>query len=103
VVEFFFSAFAGVTILLLQQADIYFSIAACWFQLVLGKFPSPHFDLAAHFLLLTFKIILIHLILPNHLRYAAPVYAGARDSLVRRLFRLYLPHETAKALAENLM
>ena len=58
-VEFLFGVPAGA-ILLLEQADNLFGIAACLFQVIVGELAPPLFDLAAHFLSLAFEDILVH-------------------------------------------
>ena len=60
-VEFLFGALAGVAILLLEQADDLFGIAARLFQIIVGELAPPLFDLAPHFLPLAFENILVHM------------------------------------------
>lgn len=62
-VKLLFGALAGVAILLLEQADDLFGIAGRLFQVVVGEFAPPFFDLAAHFLPLAFEDILIHILI----------------------------------------
>jgi hypothetical protein len=47
----------------LEQADELVGIAAHPFQVVVGEFAPPFFDLAAHFLPLAFKYILIQYVI----------------------------------------
>lgn len=60
-IEFLFGALVGVTIILLEQAEDLFGIAARLFQIIVGEFAAPLFDLASHFLPLAFENILVHM------------------------------------------
>ena len=59
-IEFLFGALAGVAISLLEHADDLFGIAACLFQVIVGEFTPPLFELAAHSLPLAIEYVLVH-------------------------------------------
>jgi hypothetical protein len=75
-VELIFGALACVTILLLEQADNLFCIAARLFQVIIGDLPPPFFNLAAHFLPLAFENIFIHDVILFIFRESYPLLAN---------------------------
>jgi hypothetical protein len=63
----------------LEQANDLFGITACSVQVIVSELAPPLFDLAAHFLPLTFENVLVHFTLLLILRISCPYFLRRRS------------------------
>ena len=76
---------AGITIFLLKQANEHLELTGYLVQVIICELASPDFGFASHLFPLAFEDTFIHGSSFGSFGKAAPVYAGARGSIVRRI------------------
>ena len=89
-IDFLDCALVGVAILFLKQAGEDVEFAGGPIQIVIGEFSPPRFGLASDLLPLAFEYVFVYGRILLILSEAVPVCAGARGSIMRRFFKLFL-------------